>query len=491
MCIGNRRRSCITVLLGCAGLLAAAPPAQGIRVVTYNIANYSSGRVAELQLIFNALQPDILVVQEMNGASAVGNLLNVVLNGGGGPGGYLPADFADSPDTEAMLFYKSGRITFTAGDSIQIPTSPRWTPRWRLGLHGYTSPGSKLYVYGMHLKAGSTQADKDDREAAAILIRTNANTLPAGTNFILAGDYNIQASSEASYGQLTGTQPDDDGRAFDPINMPGTWNANMAFAMIHTQSPHLDNPGAPPGATGGGMDDRFDFLLVSAALNDNQAFACLSGTYRAYGNDGQHFNKDINDPPVIPQGAAMADALHAASDHLPVYADFKAPPVISTNASISFGTVVVNRPASANLTVTNVGSVSLFTFVDALDYSLAAPPGFSAPAGNFVEPVGVGSNTHVLGMDTSTPGPKSGNLVVNSDDPDNPARAVPLSGAVLPRGDLNQDFAVDPSDVAPFVALLLDPGSATPLQLQLADMNQDGGLNGHDVTGLVDAVLGP
>jgi hypothetical protein len=105
---------------------------------------------------------------------------------------------------------------------------------------------------------------------------------------------------------------------FDPINQLGLWHANAGFAPYHTQSPHNNNSSLgsppPPGGSNGGMDDRFDFLLISATLQDAIGLTYTTSTYRAFGNDGLHFNNDINDAPVQP----LADALHASSDHLPV-----------------------------------------------------------------------------------------------------------------------------------------------------------------------------
>jgi hypothetical protein len=45
------------------------------------------------------------------------------------------------------------------------------------------------------------------------------------------------------------------------------------------------------------------------------------GTYWAYGNDGQHFNQQIVNPPY-PISEQIAFALHDVSDHLPVVAEF-------------------------------------------------------------------------------------------------------------------------------------------------------------------------
>jgi hypothetical protein len=47
----------------------------------------------------------------------------------------------------------------------------------------------------------------------------------------------------------------------------------------------------------------------------------VEGTYWAYGNDGQHFNQQIVNPPY-PISEQIAFALHDVSDHLPVVAEF-------------------------------------------------------------------------------------------------------------------------------------------------------------------------
>ena len=72
----------------------------------------------------------------------------------------------------------------------------------------------------------------------------------------------------------------------------------------------------------GGLDDRFDFIFISEALQDSSAFRYLPGSYTAFGNDGLHFNYNVNEArnKVVPD--SIADALYYASDHLPVYLDF-------------------------------------------------------------------------------------------------------------------------------------------------------------------------
>ena len=52
----------------------------------------------------------------------------------------------------------------------------------------------------------------------------------------------------------------------DPINTPGSWNNNEDFRGVHTQSTRTSSSGFGGGA-GGGLDDRFDFIMVSQNLH--------------------------------------------------------------------------------------------------------------------------------------------------------------------------------------------------------------------------------
>lgn len=417
--------------------LLAPQEASAYRVMTYNVLNYSGGRVSELQTVINAAEPDLIVLQEVISFSDAVTFLTNVLNGAGGPGGFtLGAFTSDGSLTNNAIYYRSALFTFGGiGDHIDLNTSPRDVDRWKLGLVGYTGPASEIYIYGMHLKAGSSGSDMAQRATAATAVRNNTNALPAGSNFILTGDFNLQTSSESAYTQFIGVQGNNNGRAFDPINSPGSWSNNSGFAAIHTQSPHQNNPGAPPGATPGGLDDRFDFQLVSSSLNDGEGYSYVPGSYRAFGNDGLHFNDDINDPPTIPEGAVVANALHGASDHLPVIADYQVPARIGFDPAVNFGSVIVGGSATATLNVFNSGNVALFGHVDDLDYSLAPPAGFTVGSGPFSAIAGSPGINHLITMDASVAGNQFGLLTISSDAYDLPTVQVSLSGLVLRRAD--------------------------------------------------------
>jgi hypothetical protein len=205
----------------------------------------------------------------------------------------------------------------------------------------------------------------------------------------------------------------------------GNWHDGASFASIHTQSPCKTCPSGSYAT--GGLDDRFDMFLPTYNMNDGEGLELLPATYIPVGNDGLHLNLTITDSPTIPEGADYAYALWMASDHLPVRVDIQLPPLSSVPTSLAFGTVIVGATAEQALQVSNVATVP----ADELDYTLAAPAGFSAPSGPFQALAGAGPNSHTVTMDTGTSGDRGGDLVLSSDDPENPTRNFPLSGKVL------------------------------------------------------------
>jgi hypothetical protein len=137
---------------------------------------------------------------------------------------------------------------------------------------------------------------------------------------------------------LTGEGNDDDGRLFDPIDRIGHWHNNSSFADVHTQSPRSGSYG--------GMDDRFDWIFVSeSVLGETFEINYIDETYWAVGNDGNHFNQAINDGNNTSVNDAMADALHDASDHLPVIATFSFPGGDPSPYNIVVTEVMVNPSA--------------------------------------------------------------------------------------------------------------------------------------------------
>lgn len=399
-------------------VLAAAQPASAVRVCTYNALNWPGDYVARtpyFRTVLAEIDADVIVLQEvtsnLGAAQFYTNVLEYIA-----PGEYWLMPFANGPDTDNACYYKTAVV-----DSIfseQLYTDVRWTSVYRFRLDGYTSSDAEFTILSTHLKAGSSSSDQQTRLDMAIDIRNYLNDYPAGSNFMVAGDFNLYTSSETAYQMLIGYQADNDGRSKDPINTGGSWHDNFTYRYVHTQATQ---------SVWGGMDDRFDFVLVSYALDDGAGMSYESGSYTAFGNDGLRFNNPINDPPNTIVSADVADALEAASDHTPVFLDLAVPARIDAETSLAFGTVIVGAPApSETLTVTNIAPAP----ASDLDYSLTAPSGFSAPGGSFL--VGPGEHLdHTVTMETIASGIFSDNLEIASNDLEDPTWYVNLFGTVL------------------------------------------------------------
>jgi exonuclease III len=177
-----------------------------------------------------------------------------------------------------------------------------------------------LYCVVAHLKAGSTTGDADERTTMATNTMTYLKKLGALNNYLLMGDFNVYHSSEQAFQEFTVNYSMTAAPSlvfYDPIDEVGDWHNNAIYAAYHTQSTHTSSSGC---ASTGGMDDRFDFVLISNEIKDDlNRIKYIPGTYHAVGQDGQHFNQSLLDDPadkVVP--SEVLNALYQNSDHLPV-----------------------------------------------------------------------------------------------------------------------------------------------------------------------------
>lgn len=282
-----------------------------VRVATYNILNYpgtdSAIRNPYFRAVLRTMNPDVLIVQEITSQTGVNNFRDNVLNWGQ-PGVYTSVPFNNGPDTDNAMFYKSSKVVFLG--ATYIPTSLRDIAEYRFRSSGSSDT---VRLYSVHLKGN--QEDSLQRLNEATTLRNYLNGLPAGSKFIVGGDFNVYRSTEPGFVKLIGSESNNNGRSKDPLNAVGTWHINYAFREIHTQSPRTRDFG---NGTTGGMDDRFDMLLVSYPMDPH----LILSSYKAYGNDGNHYNDSINRLPNSAVPDSVANGLHYAADHLPVVADF-------------------------------------------------------------------------------------------------------------------------------------------------------------------------
>lgn len=366
-------------LLGLSLLLLTAAPAfaqSTFRIANWNVTNYgtdaaSTSRTSAFQTAIygtyqgRSMSPDVLIGEEFTSQAAVNNFLNLLNTAPSSPGDWKAAAFIDGPDTDSAFFYRDSKVTYLSTKTLATnvandPTEPpRNTYRYDIQLKDALGINPTIACYSTHMKSGSTSgtptSDQERRQVEAQRIRADAAALPANYQFLMAGDTNIQSSSQAAYQTLTGNTANA-GLFVDPINSPGSWNNNANFKYIHTQS-----PGGNPAQTGG-MDDRLDFILLSknmfakqgATYVGNNALAYSTTTwndpnhsYRAWGNDGTSFNNSLTIANNQMVGATIAQALYdstTATDggHLPVFLDVQvvpAPPaaLVFVAGSVLFG----------------------------------------------------------------------------------------------------------------------------------------------------------
>jgi Endonuclease/Exonuclease/phosphatase family. len=282
-----------------------------ISVVTYNLLFYDEipqSRDTNFRKTILYIQPDVLVVQEIGSQANVDNFLTNVLNYYT-PGLYTSAQFYNTSNLNVAMFYKPA--LFDLLNVVAIPTYPRDIMKYRL-LH--LKSGQVFDVFGLHLKAGNSSANMNDRNNEALQLRAYTNQYPVNFNYIVCGDFNFYGDFEPAYQTLLLNNGSDIGNFKDHLNLSGTWS-NYEYRFHHSQSTRTRSFGG--GATGG-CDDRFDFFLFSPAVVNEGGMTYVQGSSVPIGNDGNHYNDSINERPVTAVPDSIADALHYASDHLPV-----------------------------------------------------------------------------------------------------------------------------------------------------------------------------
>jgi hypothetical protein len=365
----------LKTIIGIVMLTAISTPAfSQIRVVSYNSAQFN-GDPTEMAEVLQAASDDdshgfaapvsIFLFQEVDEAE-LSTLQKVV------GANYTTATFTDQNDSswggaQAMFYLSTQFIEHTPSHADIFTNAGRHADRWGLNLVGYEN--LRIYVYSMHLKAGSGSTNEGIRRDGAENVRDDINTLPIGSRIIVAGDMNFYSPSDDAYQWFTATG---DGQLIDPLGIGSSWGGE-SNALKHTQSPLLSQQG---GLIGGGLDDRFDFQFLSPTLLDGDGVSLIDGTYRSLGNDGQHYNMSINTgnnsyfPGDTARGNTLADQLYLASDHLPLIADYQVPALLAWSMDPTAERIIVGAQTSVDILIANEADVVVPQGADQLDVTV-------------------------------------------------------------------------------------------------------------------------
>ncbi|XZF15264.1 T9SS type A sorting domain-containing protein [Chitinophagaceae bacterium MMS25-I14] len=301
-----------------------------IRIMQYNLLNYgnSANPVAfknpRLSTIVQFIHPDIFGANEIrNDSTLPGKLRDSVLGSNWDHAAYINTNNETQIN---MLFWNKARFGFRG--QVSICQNLRDIIAYQLyykDTFSQTHDTIAFTVIVAHLKASNTSPDAADRAAETALVRDYLDSLHHGGNYIFMGDLNLYKSSELAYQNLV-SNPDMSARLYDPISRPGNWNGGAAFTDIHTQATRT--AALSDGGVTGGLDDRFDHIMVSQyIMEDSAGMQYLAGSYHTAGQDGQHLNKALTDLPTNTAAPAnVIQALYEMSDHLPVYASFAMKP---------------------------------------------------------------------------------------------------------------------------------------------------------------------
>lgn len=390
-------------------LLAGFSPAQKLRVGAWNVSEFTgSNRLSDIQVVlFNTgptgkMDPDVLAAEEVQSPSAATAFLGAL-------NAVEPSTWAvtygsltgTSSTSDCCCFYKTGRVSPAGPPVLVAPAGgvngqPRDTWRFDFFITGDFASSEIISVYVVHMKAGSTSTDVNRRQIEAQHIRTDSDSLGSNYRFMVAGDMNMQSSTQAPY--VTFTQAGGTGRFFDPISTPGNWNLNANFKYVHTQDP----------AGNGGMNDRHDQILVCNALVDGTgtdyigAFGTPYSTstwndpnhsYRSWGNDGTSFNANLTVTnnqmvgPVIAQSIINAATPTPSSPggHCPVFLDLRYVAVIPISGTVSLQSY--GGPVAGDLATVQIMPAGSSTALDTQTVALGSGGGLSlnttVPFGNY------------------------------------------------------------------------------------------------------------
>jgi hypothetical protein len=336
------------MLFLCAGLTSVS--CAQIRLMSYNMLNFPTGnlqgRVDTLENIVSYTRPHLLMIQELKTAEGLAELTDMMDDIGYGnfaSSTFLPQQSAPgttNPLQQAIVFDLN---VFRMKSESYILTDVRDINEYVLYLNdpalGQGADTSFLYVYVAHLKSSEGADNVQARLDMVNNLVAHFEDIPWDANVIFAGDFNLYTNTEPSY--LAATNPDNSIVLKDPFESYSDWaGASFSHKEILTQCTRVAqfmNDGA-----GGGIDDRFDFILFSEGLmNQSADFHYTEDSFRSLGNTGGCYNQDITD--CITGNDVPLDVLQSMyymSDHIPQVCELttllEIPDYIAENSALPF-----------------------------------------------------------------------------------------------------------------------------------------------------------
>lgn len=324
-----KKNSIIFLILSVTLVVTGIRAQENFTVMCYNVLNFPNGqplnRQDTLKKVLNHVQPDILFLQELKSEAG----LNLIATESCSElsGTFLAGEWVQqqsNPNTswplQQNVVYDSEK--FTLHQQNTVLTDYRDVNEFIFYYNSeelvQNQDTAFIYCYVTHLKSSQGSDNEQIRLEMAQDFTTYLETIPQDAQVILAGDFNLYYSEEPAYQQLLSLE-----NAIvleDPINMPGEWTeSSFPDKSIMTQSTRTSQIFSD--GAGGGVDDRFDFMLCSSNMLDGSGgYQYTQNSYYALGNNGDCYNQSILECAetnfTVPE--SVMNALYYMSDHLPV-----------------------------------------------------------------------------------------------------------------------------------------------------------------------------
>lgn len=309
----------IVFLLLCCGLGLFAQDT--VKVMHYNILQYGNdcnvdiaNKTTWLKNIMVHEKPDILTVNEIGKEEAYANRIKLQALT------YAPMDYAPTNNTTNSFiinrqFYNTDKFEFVKLELI--PGNLRDIDAVTLRDKRRAALGDTLELtcINMHLKAGSSSSDQSRRASAAASVMAWIDAQgPDFQNYLVMGDFNIGSAGEPAWRTFT-FNTNTAINLQDPTGFRGGWGVSSPQILTQAPTPSRNDCGV-----GGSLDDRFDFILTSNAVQQHSGqIGYIPGSYEALGNDGRTpFNQEINCTGNTSVPSSICGNLKQVSDHLPI-----------------------------------------------------------------------------------------------------------------------------------------------------------------------------
>lgn len=302
-----------------------------INTMFYNLFRFPSSNPANREFILRDIldeyQPDLFMVCELETEVGADLILNTSLQNlpNFQRAVYHKNTSSTSDFIQNMVYFNTEKLELISQEIH--PTNYRDIDQYSFRLNTQEAETEPIYleVFVTHLKSSTGTANQQARLAMVEVFTQALEDLNPNSYVLFAGDFNLYTSSEPAYQKILSLE--NVIQMVDPINTPGSWNNNANFKHVHTQSTRVSNSGFGSGANAGasgGMDDRFDFIMMSNNFNTSSDFYYVEDTYKAYGNNGNCFDKSINSEDCSGEYSfELRDNLYWMSDHTPVVMQFE------------------------------------------------------------------------------------------------------------------------------------------------------------------------